>query len=342
MELPRTVRRTLRWPWRVAAVVLGAALAALFVRHVWWPSKDALDRAHVRRLLEERRTIVAEVESLEDALERPARKKERERCIERIETDGVRLRRIAEGLARRPVAVAAMPARNESPDEVESALHGLLAGLGADVEPLPRALVREVRRVLAGWRRQGVPRVIHDRARRLLPSVRAAFAAEGVPEALVWMAWQESAFDPEVCSPAGARGLWQLMPATARHLKLRVDDAFDACVPEEGGRRCDCEGIDDRVDPLKSSHAGARYLRGLLDAFGQGGVLMALAGYHRGEDGLRRALRSLDLPDERRSDFHYLVRMNLLPLETREYVPRVLAALLVGTRPELFGVAAGP
>jgi hypothetical protein len=332
MDVVRTFRRPPRWLRRVAAGLVGVVVAALFVRHVWWPAKAGLERAHVRRLLEERLVVRAEVESFEDALERPGRAAERERLIGRLEAAGGRLGRIAAELSRRPGGDP------EPADELESALHGLLASLGADVELLPRALVRQVRAQLGLWRRQGVPRVVHERARRVWPAVARAFAEEGVPEALGWVAWQESGFETEVCSTAGARGLWQFMPATARHFELKVDEVFDDCAPAEGTRRCDCEGVDERVDPLKASRAGARYLSGLLDAFGPGGALMALAAYHRGEDGLRRALRNLDVPEHRRGDFAYLVRVNHLPLETRDYVPRVLAAMLVGTRPELFGV----
>jgi hypothetical protein len=334
MEAIRRFPRPPRWFWRVVAGVLGLLVAALFVRHVWWPAKAGLESAHMRRLLEERRVVRAEVESFEDALERPGPAAERERLIARIEVDGGRLTRIAAELARRPGGDP------ESADELESALHGLLASLGADVEPLPRPLVRQLRAQLDIWRRHGVPRLVHERSRRLWPSVARAFAEENVPAALGWVAWSESGFETEVCSTAGARGLWQFMPATARHFGLKVDGVYDGCGAAEGTHRCDCGGGDERLDPLKASRAGARYLSGLLRAFGPGGALMALAAYHRGEEGLRRALRNLDVPESRRADFAYLVRMNHLPLETREYVPRVLAAMLVGTRPELFGVGA--
>ncbi|MFM2152605.1 MAG: hypothetical protein RL199_1040 [Pseudomonadota bacterium] len=339
MEVVRVLRRQPRWPWRLLAGLLGLAVAVLFVGHVWRPSQARVERAHVRRLVEELRGVRAEVESSEDVLEKPGTRAVREALIARIEDGGRRMRRVREELAVRPGGSEALAQAGLVPDDVEAALQALVRSLGDDVEPLPRALVRQVRTQLEGWRRQGVPRAVHERARRVWPAVARGFAEERVPEAFGWVAWQESAFDPEVCSPAGARGLWQLMPSTARRLRLRVDDAFDDCPPAEGTRRCACEGVDERVDPLKASQAGARYLAGLLEAFRPGGALMALAAYHRGEDGLRRALRVLEVPEERRSDFAYLVRMSHLPLETREYVPRVLAAMLVGTRPELFGLS---
>lgn len=87
----------------------------------------------------------------------------------------------------------------------------------------------------------------------------------------------ESAFDPEATSRAGARGLTQLMPGTARLLKLRVDPK---------------RGIDDRLVPAKALDAGARYLRAQLDRF-KGKVKLSLAAYNAGPMAVIRRRKGL-------------------------------------------------
>jgi soluble lytic murein transglycosylase-like protein len=101
---------------------------------------------------------------------------------------------------------------------------------------------------------------------------------------------QESHFDPDVTSRAGARGLTQLMPGTARLLGLRVDLR---------------KGIDDRIVPAKALEAGARYLRAQLDRFRQK-VRLSLAAYNAGP---RAVIRFRGLPPYR---------------ETRNYVRKVV------------------
>lgn len=137
----------------------------------------------------------------------------------------------------------------------------------------------------------------------LLPRVQGAFRAEGVPAELVWLAEAESTFNPSARSPAGAKGLFQFMPETARSLGL------DTFLPDE------------RTDPEKSARAAARYLRTLHGKFGT--WPLALAAYNAGEGRVRRAMTS-----SRSTDFAGVA--SSLPAETRMYVPKVLA--LVATR----------
>jgi membrane-bound lytic murein transglycosylase D len=141
------------------------------------------------------------------------------------------------------------------------------------------------------------------RATALLPRVQSAFRAEGVPAELAWLAEAESTFNPSARSPAGAKGLFQFMPDTARSLGL------DTFLPDE------------RTDPEKSARAAARYLRTLHGHFGN--WPLALAAYNAGEGKVRRALTA-----SRARDFAGVA--GSLPAETRMYVPKVLA--LVETR----------
>jgi membrane-bound lytic murein transglycosylase D len=152
-------------------------------------------------------------------------------------------------------------------------------------------------------------RPVPPRAAALLPTVQAAFRAEGVPPALAWLAEAESTFNPRAVSPVGAKGLFQLMPPTARELGLST------FLPDE------------RTDPAKSARAAARYLRQLHARFGD--WPLALAAYNAGPGRIGRAL-------ERRRGRTFADIAPALPAETRMYVPKVLA--LLATRA---GVAPG-
>lgn len=152
-------------------------------------------------------------------------------------------------------------------------------------------------------------RPLPSRATELMPQLRAAFDAEGVPPELAWLAEAESSLNPAARSPAGAKGLFQLMPETARSLGL------DTFLPDE------------RTDPEKSARAAARYLKMLHTKFGD--WPLALAAYNAGEGRVSRALTARGA-----KDFAGIV--NSLPAETRMYVPKVcaLVALRTGMAPE--------
>lgn len=147
------------------------------------------------------------------------------------------------------------------------------------------------------------------RADEFLPALRAAFAAEGVPEALAWLAEAESTFNPRAKSPAGARGLFQFMPVTAKAMGLSL-------LP-----------FDERTHPEKSARAAAALLKRLHGMFGS--WPLALAAYNAGEGRVRRTLK-----EHGASSFAEIAEK--LPSETRLYVPKVLATVAVraGVTPE--------
>ena len=136
----------------------------------------------------------------------------------------------------------------------------------------------------------------------------------------------EAKFQPtgaEVCNcqrPTTRWPTWQFTPATARALGLRV-----------GG------GVDERLDLHKSTRAGCRYLRNLILDFGAGSsVMLALAAYNLGPTRVKQAIAKVDDPIKQRN-FWYLYRVRALPAETREYVPKVFAAIIIGRNPDKFG-----
>ncbi len=133
----------------------------------------------------------------------------------------------------------------------------------------------------------------------LLPVVAAELRSQGLPASALSVAAVESGFDPMALSPKGARGLWQLMPGTARRYGLEVDSARD-----------------ERLDPLKSTRAAAAYLKDLLGMFGD--WKLALAAYNAGEDRVAQALARTG-----GSDFRTI--QSDLPAETQRYVPSVMS-----------------
>lgn len=138
----------------------------------------------------------------------------------------------------------------------------------------------------------------------LMPSLQTAFADEGVPESLAWVAEAESSLNPNARSPAGAKGLFQLMPDTAKNLGLST------FLPDE------------RTNPEKSAHAAARYLHELHDRFGS--WPLALAAYNAGAGRVSRALMARHAND-------FAAIADTLPAETRMYVPKVCALISVRT-----------
>ena len=143
-----------------------------------------------------------------------------------------------------------------------------------------------------------------SRAGEFLPMIRAAFAAEGLPDALVWLAEAESTFNPRARNPVGALGLFQLMPETARSLGLSLRPR------------------DQRLHPATNARAAAKYLKRLHERFGD--WPLALAAYNSGEARVARLLRVRGAKD-------FAGIANHLPAETQLYVPKVLATIEVRT-----------
>jgi membrane-bound lytic murein transglycosylase D len=149
-------------------------------------------------------------------------------------------------------------------------------------------------------------------ADEIIPLVEAVFAAAGVPAELAWLAEVESTLNPSARSPAGARGLFQLMPGTAKEMGLST------FLPDE------------RTDPKKSAQAAAQLLRALHEKFGD--WPLALAAYNAGAGRVQRTLEH-----QKASSFAGIA--SALPVETRMYVPKVLATLQVRTGVSLAGPA---
>lgn len=152
-----------------------------------------------------------------------------------------------------------------------------------------------------------------ERAGKYLPHFRRIFAEEGVPVDLVYLGHAESLFKPNAYSRARARGMWQFMAGTAALYDLEVG-----------------WWLDERLDPFKSARAAARHLRDLKAEFGD--WYLALAAYNAGPGRIRRVFRRYG-----NLDYWTMVERRLLPRETQNYVPAVLAAMILYRHPERYG-----
>lgn len=198
-------------------------------------------------------------------------------------------------------------ARAESPDASPSAA-GWQQRVSARLEEAFLRLEREreseapgfraVAAVERPWAEPPSPPEPRDAATGALAGI---LRSHGLPEGLVAVVAVESRYNPAALSPRGARGLWQLMPETARRYGLKVEP-----------------GRDERLDPIRSTHAAARYLKDLHAQFADWPLV--LAAYHAGEHRVERAMKRLGA-----SDFWMLARFAALPEETRAYVPAVLS-----------------
>lgn len=177
----------------------------------------------------------------------------------------------------------------------------------------------EVKRFLdqyqTGYRRAVVEGWL-ERSGRYAGMIQGVLRDKGLPEDLMFTAMIESGFNPVAVSRAGATGLWQFMAPTARRYGLRVD-----------------HWVDERLDPEKSTVAAARYLSDLHGIFGS--WELAKAAYNAGEMKVLRAMKALGT-----SDFWALTRGSILRDETKNFVPAIQAATLIGRKPERYGFTA--
>jgi len=153
-----------------------------------------------------------------------------------------------------------------------------------------------------------------SRASQYLPMVRQIFAEEHIPKDLAFLAVIESGFINSASSYAKAVGMWQFMRSTGRIYGL-------------GGNAW----VEERRDPVKATRAAARYLRRLYDISGD--WYLALAGYNAGPLTTERAILNLGT-----RNFWDMYRSRWLRNQTKNYVPEMCAAVLVGRFPERYGL----
>ncbi len=163
---------------------------------------------------------------------------------------------------------------------------------------------------------------------RFLGMIREELARKNLPSDFLYIAMQESLLDSAAQSGNDARGLWQMVPETARE--------FDLQVPEDWKHAGDA--LDERVHPRAATRAAAKYLHTLYSEFGD--AALAMAAYNAGAGKMRKTLRRIEDPVNDR-DFWYIYRMGMMSPETREYVPKIIAMILIDRDRQKYGFA-GP
>lgn len=151
-----------------------------------------------------------------------------------------------------------------------------------------------------------------SRSGKYIPVMKEILETKSMPPDLVYLAMIESGFNVRARSNKGAVGPWQFIESTARRYGLRIDS-----------------WVDERMDMEKSTQAAADYLRDLYDLFDS--WELAAAGYNAGEDKVRSAMEKFKI-----SDF-WEISEYTLPGETRDYVPKLIAALIIAKNPENYG-----
>lgn len=152
------------------------------------------------------------------------------------------------------------------------------------------------------------------RSGRYEDMIRKTLRDEGVPQDLIFLAQAESGFHPLAVSRAGARGMWQFMGTRARGYGLERS-----------------WWVDDRQDPEKATRAAARHLKDLYNQFGD--WYLAMAAYNSGPGTVQSAVKRTGY-----ADFWELYRRNVLPRETRNYVPIIVAVTIMAKNPEQYGL----
>jgi membrane-bound lytic murein transglycosylase D len=161
-----------------------------------------------------------------------------------------------------------------------------------------------------------------SRGTRYEPMIRAKLQAAGLPGDLTYLALIESGYNPHAYSRAAAVGMWQMMTATAKGMGLRVD-----------------WWIDERRDPVRSTDGAIRFLSYLHDQFGS--LYLAAAAYNGGPGRIARGLsRYADQLEGSSGDdvFFALAEQKYLRAETKDYVPKMIAAALIAKDPQRYGV----
>jgi membrane-bound lytic murein transglycosylase D len=152
------------------------------------------------------------------------------------------------------------------------------------------------------------------RSGRYRDMIQRVFKEEGVPQDLIFLAQAESGFHPLALSRARARGMWQFMASRGVGYGLRRN-----------------WWVDDRQDPERSTHAAARHLKDLYNQFGD--WYLAMAAYNSGPGNVQQAVRRTGY-----ADFWELYRRDVLPKETKNYVPIILAMTIMSKNPQQYGL----
>jgi len=215
-----------------------------------------------------------------------------------------------------PLEALSVPPQLKPPSEDVAQLDEVIEE-SPDIKPyqIPMILNDSVENHLEYFKTRGrdIFQLWLDRSARYIPVMKEIFREKNLPEDLVYVAMIESGFNPYAVSWARAVGPWQFMPATGKLYGLKID-----------------WWIDERKDPVKSTIAAAEHLKDLHNLFGS--WPLALASYNAGAGKVQRAVLRT-----RSEDFWDLKASRYIRKETKNYVPKYMAATIIAKNPEAYG-----
>lgn len=307
-----------RWVRVVAAVAGVAALVVLGMGIV-----IARQRRQIRDLVEQKQRLDKEIEAVQHEMN--------------DETDGERLTALEDKLtaltgSARHTLVALGESDKEAAteladagDDLDRQIRDILRKFDAETYAVPPIFKERLKFHIDELTRASNLKFVYQRKQRYWPMITREFGALGLPEEMAYVAWAETQFDPKAKSAVGAAGMWQMTATTAQGYGLHVNGS-----------------VDERFDPDKETRAAARHLANLLAEYGSDSFMLAMASYNRGEAGVRRVLHEVAQEPggfrKEKRDFWHLYRLKKLPEETREYVPKVLAAAIVSRHAKELGL----
>jgi len=193
--------------------------------------------------------------------------------------------------------------------EQEAAVKRIPSGLPLDLKPAVENYI-----YFFSGRGRGTLEAALARSGRYRDMIQRVLQEEGVPQELIYLAQAESGFHPLAVSRAGARGMWQFMASRATAYGLERN-----------------WWVDERQDPEKATRAAARHLKDLYKEFGD--WYLAMAAYNSGPVTVQNAVARTGYPD-----FWELYNRGVLPKETRNYVPIILAVTIMAKNPKQYGL----
>ena len=301
--LDHAIRRASR-RFQVATVILGVALLAVSGFASW----------KIMKLNREKGAIDRHIAELEAKVESASNTEQADQLITQIDAYEAEGKQLQDNFLYR--------IGHREHDFVTEQIRRLLAEFGAEAYSVPPEFTERVKHYIHEYQGPNRPLMVRalGSASREIGVMRGVLEQQHLPGDLAYVPLVESALEGNH-SRAGAAGPWQLTPVTARAYGLKISSE-----------------VDERVSVVKSTRAACQYLRELILDFGAGSsVMLALAAYNVGPSKVKQAISKTVQDPIKQRNFWYLYRVHALPLETREYVPKVIAAMIIARNPERFG-----
>jgi len=330
-----TSRRAIRRGQRVHARGYLAAIAVisiLFVGAAWYAKQKHDELGRQQALAKDIFYEMKELELTLAGVERAVQKTGEQESLAEIDRQKARHKELARKYER--FVDEAGLAKIDRAEE-ERIILRIARLLGECEVDMPPEFVREVRSYVARWRSTDRLRAALERAEQneYTMKITTALVENGLPPQFLYIALQESNFDPSSCGPVTrhgiAKGMWQFIPTTAEQYGLRVG-------PLVHYRRHDPR--DERHDFEKSTQAAAKYLKTIYDTEAKASGLLVIASYNWGENNVRELIQKM--PDNPRArNFWHLLKdhRRAIPQETYDYVFYIISAAVIGENPRLFG-----